>query len=129
MFSVNTLTSCKPFHTELLAPAKDLDCGVAAIDCGADAVYIGAARFGAREKAGNPLADIAALTTHAHTYWARVYVTVNTLLYDDELPQALSLHPSWLEPAAQPSSTARRVAAPLEQVLKVKLPAQGAVYL
>jgi len=78
-------------QTELLAPAKDLDCGVAAIDCGADAVYIGAARFGAREKAGNPLDDIAALAAHAHTYWARVYVTVNTLLYDDELPQAARL--------------------------------------
>ncbi|HNT77490.1 MAG TPA: U32 family peptidase [Anaerolineae bacterium] len=78
-------------QTELLAPAKDLDCGVAAIDCGADAVYIGAARFGAREKAGNPLDDIVALTAHAHTYWARVYVTVNTLLYDDELPQAVRL--------------------------------------
>ncbi|MBN1979034.1 MAG: U32 family peptidase [Anaerolineae bacterium] len=76
---------------ELLAPARDLACGIAAIDCGADAVYIGAPRFGARAKAGNPLADIEALARHAHTYWAKVYVTVNTLLYDDELPQAVRL--------------------------------------
>ncbi len=52
---------------ELLAPAKDLACGVAAINCGADAVYIGAARFGARENAGNSLEDIEALTRHAHS--------------------------------------------------------------
>lgn len=76
---------------ELLAPAKDLDCGIAAIDSGADAVYIGAPHFGARARAGNPLQDIAALVEHAHTYWARVYVTVNTLLHDDELPQAVRL--------------------------------------
>jgi collagenase-like PrtC family protease len=78
-------------QAELLAPAKDLDTGFAAIDSGADAVYIGAPRFGARAKAGNSLDDIAALVKHAHTYWARVYVTVNTLLYDDELPQAVQL--------------------------------------
>ena len=77
--------------TELLAPARDLDGGIAAIDSGADAVYIGAPRFGARAKVGNPLEDIAALVEHAHAYWARVYVTVNTLLYDDELPQAMQL--------------------------------------
>ncbi|MFL7790595.1 MAG: U32 family peptidase [Anaerolineae bacterium] len=76
---------------ELLAPARDLACGIAAIDCGADAVYIGAPRFGARAKAGNPLVDIEALVRHAHTYWAKVYVTVNTILYDDELPQAVRL--------------------------------------
>lgn len=76
---------------ELLAPARDLECGVAAIDCGADAVYIGATRFGARAQAGNPLADIEALARYAHRYWARVYVTVNTLLYDHELPDAVRL--------------------------------------
>ena len=76
---------------ELLAPAKDLECGLAAIDSGADAVYIGPPRFGARAKAGNPLDDLATLVEHAHTYWARVYVTVNTLLHDDELPQAVRL--------------------------------------
>ncbi|HEY3378605.1 MAG TPA: U32 family peptidase [Armatimonadota bacterium] len=76
---------------ELLAPAKDLECGLAAINCGADAVYIGASRFGARENAGNDLADIATLVTHAHTYWAKVYVTLNTLLRDEELPHAVRL--------------------------------------
>jgi putative protease len=64
---------------------------VAAIDCGADAVYIGAPRFGAREAAGNSLDDIATLAAHAHRYWARVYVALNTLLRDDELPKALAL--------------------------------------
>lgn len=76
---------------ELLAPAKDLECGRAAIDCGADALYIGAPRFGARENAGNSLDDISALTAYAHQYWARVYVTVNTLLTDREIPAALRL--------------------------------------
>ena len=76
---------------ELLAPAKDLDCGRAAIDCGADAVYIGAPRFGARVNAGNTLDDIAALVEYGHRYWARVYVTVNTLLHDAELADAEKL--------------------------------------
>ncbi|MBN1933408.1 MAG: U32 family peptidase, partial [Anaerolineae bacterium] len=76
---------------ELLAPAKDLACGLAAIDSGADAVYIGAPRFGARAQAGNTLDDIAALVAHAHRYWARVYAAVNTLLYDHELPDAVQL--------------------------------------
>ncbi len=76
---------------ELLAPAQNLEIGLAAIDSGADAVYIGAPRFGARARAGNSLEDLAALVRHAHTYWARVYVTVNTLLYDDELPEAVRL--------------------------------------
>jgi 23S rRNA 5-hydroxycytidine C2501 synthase len=73
---------------ELLAPAKDLETGMAAINCGADAVYIGAAKFGAREAAGNSLSEIQALLTYAHKYWARVYVTLNTVLHDEELPQA-----------------------------------------
>jgi collagenase-like PrtC family protease len=76
---------------ELLAPAKDLETGLAAIDCGADAVYIGAPRFGAREAAGNPLEDIAKLIEYAHRYWAKVYVVVNTLLRDDELLDAVRL--------------------------------------
>ncbi len=76
---------------ELLAPAKDLACGIAAIDSGADAVYIGAGRFGARAQAGNALDDIAALVAHAHRYWARVYVAVNTLLHDYELDDAVQL--------------------------------------
>ena len=70
---------------ELLAPARDLECGKAAIDHGADAVYIGAARFGARAAAGNSAGDIAELCRYAHGYGARVYVTVNTIVYDDEL--------------------------------------------
>jgi collagenase-like PrtC family protease len=76
---------------ELLAPARDLACGLAAIDCGADAVYIGAPRYGARAAAGNSLDDIAAVVGHAHRYWARVYVTLNTLLFDDELAEACRL--------------------------------------
>ena len=70
---------------ELLAPAKNLECGIAAIDHGADAVYIGAPRFGARLAAGNSVEDIQALCQHAHQYAARVYVTVNTIIFDHEL--------------------------------------------
>ena len=70
---------------ELLAPAKNLECGIEAINHGADAVYIGAPRFGARAAAGNSLEDIAALVQHAHLYNARIYVTVNTILRDEEL--------------------------------------------
>ena len=70
---------------ELLAPAKNLECGIAAIDHGADAVYIGAQRFGARASAGNSVADIAELCRYAHLFGAKVYVTVNTIIYDDEL--------------------------------------------
>ena len=70
---------------ELLAPAKDLACGMAAIDHGADAVYIGAQRFGARASAGNSVADIARLCSYAHQFRAKVYVTVNTIIYDEEL--------------------------------------------
>jgi collagenase-like PrtC family protease len=76
---------------ELLAPAKDLECGMAAIACGADAVYLGAGRFGAREAAGNALPDIETLVRYAHAYWAKVYVTINTLLTDEELPAAQRL--------------------------------------
>ena len=76
---------------ELLAPAKDLDCGKAAIDHGADAVYIGAERLGARAAAGNSLEDIAALCQYAHPYGVKVYVTLNTLIYEDELEYAKQL--------------------------------------
>ncbi len=64
---------------------------MAAIDCGADALYVGGPSFGAREQARNTLEAIAALIQYAHQYWARVYVTVNTLLTDEELPQAVQL--------------------------------------
>ena len=72
---------------ELLAPAKNLECGIAAIDHGADAVYIGAPRFGARAAAGNSLEDIAELVRYAHLYRVRIYVTLNTILKDEELPE------------------------------------------
>lgn len=72
---------------ELLAPAKNLKCGIAAIDHGADAVYIGAPKFGARAAAVNSLEDIAALVEYAHLYNARIYVTVNTILKDEELQE------------------------------------------
>jgi putative protease len=74
-----------------LAPAKNLECGLAAIDHGADAVYIGAQRFGARAAAGNSVADIRQLCSYAHLYGAKVYVTVNTIVYDDELPATRQL--------------------------------------
>lgn len=70
---------------ELLAPAKNLECGIAAVDHGADAVYIGAERFGARAIAGNTLEDIQQLCRYAHQFAVKVYVTVNTIIYDDEL--------------------------------------------
>ena len=76
---------------ELLAPARDAECGIAAVNHGADAVYIGAPKFGARAAAGNPLKDIAGLISYAHKYWARVYITLNTILYDDELEEARRL--------------------------------------
>jgi len=70
---------------ELLAPAKNLACGIAAIDHGADAVYIGASRFGARAAVGNSVDDIRQLCDYAHRFRAKVYVTVNTIVYDEEL--------------------------------------------
>ncbi len=69
---------------ELLAPARNLECGKAAIDCGADAVYIGASRFGARAAVGNSVEDIAELCAYAHRFMAKVYVTVNTLVRENE---------------------------------------------
>src|SRR5574344_14941 len=73
---------------ELLSPAKNLVCGVEAINHGADAVYIGAPCFGARAAVGNSIEDIATLSDYAHRYFAKVYVALNTLLYDDELIEA-----------------------------------------
>ncbi len=80
-----------PTRLELLAPAKDLQCGIAAVDHGADAVYIGAPRFGARVAAGNSIDDIRQLCCYAHLYGVKVYVTVNTLLHDNELKEAQDL--------------------------------------
>ena len=76
---------------ELLAPAKNKDIGIAAIDCGADAVYIAGPMFGAREAASNSIEDIAQLAEYAHKFNAKVYATVNTLLYEDEIQQAVNL--------------------------------------
>lgn len=72
---------------ELLAPARNLECGIEAINHGADAVYIGAPKFGARSAAGNSLADIATLVEYAHLFNVRIYVTVNTILKDSELSE------------------------------------------
>lgn len=73
---------------ELLSPAKDLNCGMEAINHGADAVYIGAPKFGARAAAGNSLEDIRELCDYAHLYGARIYVTLNTILKEEELEEA-----------------------------------------
>ncbi len=78
-------------HISLLAPARDLEVGIAAIQAGADAVYIGAPEFGARQAAGNSLEDIAELVLYAHRFGAQVLVTLNTLLHDDEYPRACAL--------------------------------------
>ncbi len=72
---------------ELLAPARDAEVAIEAIVHGADAVYMGASRFGARAQAGNSLGDIARVCDCAHRFDARVYVTVNTIVYDHELAQ------------------------------------------
>lgn len=73
---------------ELLAPAKNKDIGIAAIDCGADAVYIAGPSFGAREQAGNSFEDIAKLTEYAHQFGVKIYLTLNTIIYDHELEKA-----------------------------------------
>ena len=75
----------KPAHIELLAPARDADIAIAAIDHGADAVYMGASHHGARADAANTLDDVRRACDHAHRFGARIYATVNTLVYDDEL--------------------------------------------
>ena len=75
----------------LLAPARDLEVGIAAIQAGADAVYMGAPEFGARQAASNSLQDIATLTQYAHRFGAQVLVTLNTLLHEDEYPRACAL--------------------------------------
>ena len=76
---------------ELLAPAKNLECGIAAIDHGADAVYIGARNFGARAAVGNSTDDIRELCRYAHRYGVRIYVTVTTIIYDAELEDTCQL--------------------------------------
>lgn len=76
---------------ELLSPAKNLEYGMAAIDHGADAVYIGAEHFGARSAAGNTVDDIRRLCEYAHVFRAKVYVTVNTIIFDNELDDTARL--------------------------------------
>ena len=73
---------------ELLAPARNTDIGIAAIDCGADAVYMAAEEFGARKDAGNSMEEVARLCAYAHRFGARIFLTVNTILYDGELDRA-----------------------------------------
>ena len=73
---------------ELLAPARDLQIGIAAINCGADAVYIAGPQFGARQAAGNSVEDIRSLCTYAHKFGVKIFITLNTILYDSELEAA-----------------------------------------
>ena len=79
------------YYTELLSPAKDRETAIAAIDCGADAVYMGASAFGARQNACNSLEDIKKVVNYAHKFRVKVFVTVNTILADEELEQAVEL--------------------------------------
>ncbi|MEY4139357.1 MAG: hypothetical protein RLZZ371_1539 [Pseudomonadota bacterium] len=83
--------SLLPHQLELLAPARDADIGIEAVNHGADAVYIGGPSFGARTSADNSVADIARLLAHAHRFNSRIFVTMNTILRDDELEGARTL--------------------------------------
>lgn len=83
--------NAKPRNIELLAPARDAQVAIDAIDHGADAVYMGPQRFGARAMAGNSVEDISRVCDYAHKFRARVYATVNTIVYDDELKQVEAL--------------------------------------
>lgn len=78
-------------RTELLSPAKDKETAIASIDCGADAVYMGAVAFGARRNAPNSLEDIKEVVDYAHKFWAKVFITINTILTEDELDDAVDL--------------------------------------
>lgn len=80
-----------PDYLELLAPARNAGIGIAAIDCGADAVYIAGPAFGARQAAGNSMEDIRRLTGYAHRFGARIFLTLNTILFDNELAEAKRL--------------------------------------
>ena len=77
--------------TELLSPAKDKQTAIEAINCGADAVYMGASSFGARRNAPNSLEDIQEVVNYAHKFWAKVFITVNTILTDSELDEAVEI--------------------------------------
>ncbi len=80
--------SLLPHQLELLSPARDADIGIAAIDHGADAVYIGGPAFGARATAGNDIRSLERLIKHAHRFGSRIFITLNTILRDDELQGA-----------------------------------------
>lgn len=92
----DTSKNTRPVEIELLAPARDAATAKAAIDHGADAVYMGAMTHGARRQAANSLADIAEVAAYAHLFGARLYVTVNTIIYEDELSDVERLvHDLW----------------------------------
>ena len=78
-------------QVELLAPAKNIETAIAAINSGADAIYIGANEFGARKNAPNSLSDIEKLVNYAHKFYVRIHVVINTILNDEELNQAIKL--------------------------------------
>ena len=80
-----------PHQLELLAPARDVDIGIEAVNHGAGAVYIGGPSFGARTSADNSVQDIARLVQYAHRFNSRIFVTMNTILRDDELEPARQL--------------------------------------
>ena len=80
-----------PHQLELLSPARTADIGIEAIQHGADAIYIGGPSFGARSTADNSVQDIARLVQHAHRFHSRIFVTLNTILRDDELEPARKL--------------------------------------
>ena len=84
------MLSASSYPLTLLSPARDTNVAKAAIQAGADAVYIGAPRFGARQAAGNTIDDIAALAEYAHGYGVKVLVTLNTLLHEDEFADAVA---------------------------------------
>jgi len=92
LFSDNPSMSLLNHQLELLAPARDADIGIAAIHHGADAVYIGAPAFGARASAGNSLKDIERLCKEAHRFNSKIFITLNTILRDDELEAAQKWH-------------------------------------
>ena len=85
------MTTAKKRYIELLCPARDYRAAIAAIECGADALYIGAESFGARRGATNTTEDIARVVDYAHLFGVRVYVTLNTILYENELKRAEEL--------------------------------------
>ncbi|MDP3453664.1 MAG: U32 family peptidase [Bacteroidales bacterium] len=78
-------------ETEILAPAKNIDIGIAAINCGADALYIAGPSFGAREAAGNSIADVERVASYAHKFGAGVYMVLNTILFDNEIESAVKI--------------------------------------